>query len=302
MPLDTILATGGAVSIIAESDVAIAADRVMTWGPSGVGLSLDSGAPAPATTWYFAEGATGPFLLYYLFENPGASPATVTVRYLREGGPPVSRTRTLAPHGRTTVFVNADDPGVANASLGAVVTADVPILAERSMYLQANGTFAGGSASSGSPDLSTQWYFGEGATGPFFHAFLSLLNPGLTPATATVTYHLSDGSTAAKAYTVPAEGRRTVYFNGEAASDAALAALANGPVWFTVSSTQPILGERAMWWSEWPWYEGHAAAGSTMSDVAWGVAEGRDGGPRTATRPTCWSATPRPPPARSGSR
>jgi hypothetical protein len=277
--LNTVLGNAGAVSIIVESDVAIAADRAMTWGPSGVGLSLESGAPAPATTWYFAEGATGPFLLYYLFENPGSTPASVTVRYLREGDTPISRPRTLPPHSRTTVFVNADDPGVATASLGAVVTSDVPILAERAMYLQANGTFAGGSASSGSPALSTQWYFGEGATGPFFHAFLSLLNPGATPATATVTYHLSDGSTVAKAYGVPAEGRRTVYFNGEAESDATLAALATGPVWFTVSSTQPIAGERSMWWSTWPWYEGHAAAGSTISDVAWGVAEGRHGGP-----------------------
>jgi methionine-rich copper-binding protein CopC len=277
--LNTMLGTAAAVSIIVESDVAIAADRAMTWGPSGVGLSLDSGAPAPATTWYFAEGATGPFLLYYLFENPGATPANVTVRYLREGDTPISRTRTLPPHSRTTVFVNADDPGVATASLGAVVTADVPILAERAMYVQANGTFAGGSASSGSPSLSTQWYFGEGATGPFFHAFLSLLNPGPTAATATVTYHMSDGSTASKAYDVPAEDRRTIYFNGEADSDATLAALANGPVWFTVSSTQPIVGERAMWWSTWPWYEGHAAVGSTTSDVAWGVAEGRHGGP-----------------------
>ena len=29
-----------------------------------------------------------------------------------------------------------------------------------------------------STQLSTQWYFGEGATGPFFQAFLAMLNPG----------------------------------------------------------------------------------------------------------------------------
>ena len=276
--LDTILGTAAAVSIIVESDVAIAADRAMTWGTSGIGLSLDSGAPAPATTWYFAEGATGPFLLYYLFENPGATPASVTVRYLREVGPSISKTRTLPPHSRTTIFVNDEDPALAVSSLGAVVTSDLPILAERAMYMLSNGAFGGGSASSGSPTLSTQWYFGEGATGPFFHAFLSMINPGVTPATATVTYHLSDGSTASKDYNVPAAGRHTVYFNSEA-ENAGLAPLAHGPVWFTVTSTQPILGERAMWWSTWPWYEGHAAAGSTMSDVAWGVAEGRHGGP-----------------------
>ena len=189
----------------------------MTWGTSGIGASLDSGSPAPATTWYFAEGATGPFLLYYLLQNPGMTPATVTVRYLIEGGPPVTTTRTLPPQSRTTVFVNGEDPALSVASVGAIVTSDVPIFAERAMYVNAGGTLGGGSASAGSPQLSTQWYFGEGATGPFFHCFLSLLNPGTTAATATVTYHLSDGSTATKAYDVPAEGRRTVYFNGEAA-------------------------------------------------------------------------------------
>jgi hypothetical protein len=56
--LDTIPGVTGAVSIIVESDQPIAADRTMTWGDTGVGLSLDSGSPGPATTWYFAEGAT----------------------------------------------------------------------------------------------------------------------------------------------------------------------------------------------------------------------------------------------------
>ena len=277
--INTVLGLSAAVSIIVESDAPIVADRFMTWGSSGVGASLDSGAPAPATTWYFAEGATGPFYLYYLFQNPGTMPVNVTVRYLVEGSAPVIKTRTLPPHSRTTVFVNQDDPALAYASLGAVVTSDAPIVAERAMYVQGREALGGGSASSASNQLATQWYFGEGSTGPFFHAFLSLLNPGATEATATVTYHMSNGSTASKAYTVPAAGRRTVYFNGEAESDPALSALATGPVWFTVSSTQPILGERAMWWSTWPWYEGHAAPGSTTTAVSWAVAEGRQGGP-----------------------
>lgn len=277
--INEVLGVSAAVSIIVESDAPVAADRWMTWGDTGIGASLDSGAPAPGTTWYFAEGATGPFLLYYLFENPGTAPAKVTVRYLIEGAPSVTTTHDLAPQSRTTVFVNADDPALAAASVGAVVTSDVPIFAERAMYVNAGGTLGGGSASSASNQPATQWYFGEGSTGPFFHTFLSLLNPGANPATATVTYHLSDGSTASKAYDVPAAARRTVYFNGEAVDDPALAALATGPVWFTVNSTQPIVGERAMWWAaNWPWYEGHAAAGSTTSGIAWAVPEGRHGG------------------------
>ena len=147
--INTVLGASGAVAIIVESDVAVAADRFMTWGTSGIGASLDSGASAPATTWYFAEGATGPFFLYYLLQNPATTPATVTVRYLVEGGSPVSRTRTLPPQSRTTIFVNEDDPALARASLGAIITSDVPIFAERAMYLDGGGTLGGGAASAG---------------------------------------------------------------------------------------------------------------------------------------------------------
>ena len=114
--------TSAAVSIIVESDVPVAADRWMTWGTSGIGASLDSGAPAPATTWYFAEGATGPFLLYYLFENPGTSPAN--------GDHPLSgRGRAADHHDAHAAAAEPDDglrqrgrSGLAVASVGAVVT------------------------------------------------------------------------------------------------------------------------------------------------------------------------------------
>ena len=42
--INTVLGAAGAVAIVVESDVAVAADRFMTWGPSGIGASLDSGA------------------------------------------------------------------------------------------------------------------------------------------------------------------------------------------------------------------------------------------------------------------
>ena len=99
--INTVLGASGAVAIIVESDVAVAADRFMTWGTSGIGASLDSGASAPATTWYFAEGATGPFFLYYLLQNPATTPATVTVRYLVEGriaGHPDAHAPAAEPH------------------------------------------------------------------------------------------------------------------------------------------------------------------------------------------------------------
>ena len=46
-----------------------------------------AGVTAPATSWFLAEGATGPFFdLFILLANPNDQPAEVTVDYLLLGG------------------------------------------------------------------------------------------------------------------------------------------------------------------------------------------------------------------------
>jgi hypothetical protein len=52
---------------------------------------------APATDWFLAEGATGSFFTtFVLLSNPNATPAHVTMTYLREGGGTVTRLKTIA--------------------------------------------------------------------------------------------------------------------------------------------------------------------------------------------------------------
>ena len=276
--INTVLGVSAAVAIIVESDVPVAADRSMTWGTSGIGASLDSGSPAPATTWYFAEGATGPFLLYYLFQNPGTTPATVTVRYLIEGGPPLTTTRTLPPQSRTTVFVNGEDPALTVASVGAIVTSDAPIFAERAMYVNAGGTLGGGSASAGSPQLSTQWYFGEGATGPFFHAFLVAAESGddgghrdgdLSP-----ERRLDRVEGVRRAGRRPTDG--VFQRRGGVGSGAGGAGDRPGLVHGVLDAADPrragdVVAGLAL-------VRGPRRAGNTTSAVSWAVPEGRDGG------------------------
>ena len=48
-----------------------------------------------------------------------------------------------------------------------------------------------------------------------------------------------------------------------------------------VTSTQPILVERAQYWPGAPsdWYEAHNSFGATSLSTKWGLAEGRVGGP-----------------------
>lgn len=270
-----------AVSTIVESDAPIAADRLMRWGANQAGSSLGNGVQAPATTWYFAESATGSFALYYLIQNPNVLPAFVTVKYLRDVGPPIVKTYFIGGRSRRTIWVNGEDPGLAAAALGAAVISNQPIVVERAMYLNGKQIFEAGIGGAGIPQPSTAWYFAEGATGPFFDEFLTLLNPStIATATVGVAFHLQDGRTVSKFYRVAPERRQTVWLNLEALIDPTLFGLGTGPVWISLLSDVPVVAERTMWWPRGaPWYGGHVAPGTTAPGTSWVVPEGNVGGP-----------------------
>jgi methionine-rich copper-binding protein CopC len=279
----SIVGNNAVLGTVIESDKAMVADRLMRWGGGFYGSSVDIGAEAPATTWYLSEGSTGLFQLYYLLLNPGLTPAQVTVKFLREGGGPITKVYTVPAQSRYTVFVNLADAGLVVSSVGAQITSTQPIVAERSMYFSVNKLFDAGTGAMGSPQLATQWTFAESSTGPFFDEFISLLNPSTTQtATATLTFHLPGGSTLTRSYAVSPERRRTVYLNLEALLDPGLVALQNTTFWLTVDSDIPIATERVMWWPRGTlWYEGHASTGSTAANTSWVVPEGTagNGGP-----------------------
>jgi methionine-rich copper-binding protein CopC len=270
------------VSTHVESNIPVAADRFMRWGLTSYGSSLDSGVESPSTTWYFSEGATGPFALYYLLLNPGSAPAHVSITYLPESGSPITKTHTVAPHTRKTVFVNTESLGLLVAAVGAAITSDVPIVAERAMYLSSLfELFGAGGASTGTATLSKTWYFAEGATGPFFDEYILLANPSPTVTVdAEVTFRRDDGTGYVKHYTVVPQTRRTIWINQEASITPALAPLATGPVSVAVNADQPIVAERSMWWARGaPWYEVHASLGTPTPGPSWMIAEAAFDGP-----------------------
>ena len=47
----------------------------------------------------------------------------------------------------------------------------------------------------------------------------------------------------------------------------------------TITSTRPIVAERAMWWGGLPWTEGSVSIGSTATGTVWAIGEGAEGGP-----------------------
>ncbi|MPY88555.1 MAG: hypothetical protein GEU99_11580 [Luteitalea sp.] len=271
-------------SVRSETDIAV--ERSMTW-PVGVeyGSHADTGVASPATTWFLAEGHTAPFSLFYLLDNEGDEPATVTVRYLLpEGAQPIDTQYTIAPHSRHTVFVNLEDPALASTAVSATIQSadETPITVERAMYLNGpDGVFGAGHGTAAVTTPSDRWLFAEGATGDYFSLFLALANPGTEAAEVTVHYLLQgSGRAVSETYTVAPESRRTIYVNAEEVEGQSLA---NEALAIEITSDQPILAERAMWWPgadfSVVWREAHAAYGATAPAFTWVVAGGEHGGP-----------------------
>ena len=100
------LGIGGAeFGVEIDADVAVGADRVMTW--NGVGSHAESSVAAPGRQWFLAEGATGgPFNLFYLLQNTSSRTAAVTVRFLRPPpDAPIVRDYSVPPRSRYTIWV-----------------------------------------------------------------------------------------------------------------------------------------------------------------------------------------------------
>jgi type 1 glutamine amidotransferase len=271
-----------AFSTLIESDIGIVADRTMTWGDGRrYGSHAESAVTAPATSWYFAEGATSwNFDLFYLVQNPGTTAATVDVTFLRDGAPAVTRRYTAAPASRLTIAVDAI-PGLEAAEMAAAFESATPVIVERAMYLSRPGEpWSGGHASAGVTALAPRWFLAEGATGDFFSMFVLIGNPGTTDVPLRVSYLLPDGGRVDREHTVRAQRRLTL----NPVAESPLLAYTSLSVVVESLSGDPIVVERAMWWPGGgpTWYEGHSTLGVTTMGRTWAMAEAVSGGPDAA--------------------
>lgn len=276
--------TADEFSTVVESDVPVVAERGMSWDRvTGYGSHATAGAAAPATEWYFAEGATISGLqLFYLFSNPGATTAIVDVEYLLASGSAVTRQYTVPARSRRTIWVNYEGAPLDAAEISARIVSSQPIVAERATYLDRPGQpFSAGSASAGVTAPALEWRFAEGATGPFFDTFLLLANPGTMPVDVQATFQRPDGVTVQKTYPVPARTRRTVWVDNEDL------ALADTAVSTLLIASGGIVAERAMWWpgpTPATWAESHTEVGATATATMWAAADAMAG--RDATTST----------------
>ncbi len=91
--------------------------------------------PRLSNTWTLAEGATGFFAERIALANPDSVPADVTLTFLRPApSPPITRSYSLLPYGRTTVDVNGV-AGLGQNDVSTVITANTGgVVAERTMF------------------------------------------------------------------------------------------------------------------------------------------------------------------------
>jgi len=213
------------------------------------------GANAPAKAWYLAEGTTRTgFEEWLCLQNPGSSPITVNATYqLGSGqGAPISKTYTVPAKQRLTVSVNAEigpnkDDSVALTSTGSFI-------AERPMYFSYHGLWTGGHDVLGANASAKTWFFAEGTTRDNFDEWLTLQNPGSADAHVTITYYTTSGQAIPKSWTVSANSRLTVNVNQDAG--------ANQDISARVSSDQPIIAERPMYFNyNGVWTGGHDVVG-----------------------------------------
>jgi hypothetical protein len=256
-----------------ESDRPLVIDRTMSWDARGYGSHSERGIAAAATRWYLAEGAThSGFDLFYLILNPGEVAAAVEVRYLRPApAPPVLRYYEVPAHSRFNIWVDLE-PGLGNTDVSAVITANVPVIVERAMYLNAGGQmFGAGHESAGVTTPATAWFLAEGATGPFFDLFILVANPDDRAADIRVDFLLPRGDTVTKTYRVAGQSRFNIWVDLE---DPRLVDTAVSTRVTSLSGV-PVIVERAMWWPgpATSWAEAHNSAGSTETGVAWATAD-----------------------------
>jgi autotransporter-associated beta strand protein len=220
-------------------------------GNGQLGGTESSGVTSTSTHWFLAEGATGGFFdTFILVSNPNNTPANVTFQYLLPGGDTVTVRKTVGANARLTTNVGGeDDARLQNTAVSTVVTSDVPVIAERSMYWPGPPKpLIEGHNSFGVVDAGLKWGLAEGRTGtPFsYHTYILLANPQTTAANVTVTFLRESGAApVVKTFTVPATSR----FNIDSASDD-LKELHDETFATVIEVTNnvPIIVERSMYW------------------------------------------------------
>ncbi len=263
----TIMATIPLISL--SSITAHAAQRAASSNTTNRSELAQRGAPSASVSqvWYFAEGYTGPsFTEYLTIANPNTLAATVTVHYFLGSGNPITKTYLVAANSRYTILVNNEVGPNQNVSL--IVTATLPVIAERPMYFTYLNRIPGGSDVLGSPELGTSFDFGYLDTRQGYFTYLTILNQNLSSITAKIQYFPANGGAPLpRTHQINASSRGTVSVGSEGLPPGSYSAL--------VTLSAPGLVERPLYYVDSTGHTGSAdVVGIATPQTDWYFAEG----------------------------
>ncbi len=279
--VNSTVGAGREVSIAVSSADPFSAERPMyfDYGSGWTGGHDALGAPRTNTSFYFAEGYTGPgFEQWVCVLNPGGADASLDFRFqTQEEGEVLKTGYTVPANSRRTFKVNEVLGAGYQNSLQ--LSSDQPIVAERPIYFEYGGTagydWTGGHCVMGTDYLKREYYFAEGYTGPGFEEWLTLQNPNPLAVLVTAVYQFGDGATPLKIdYSIPAGTRKTVFVPDEVGL--------NRDVSVKLICDSPFLAERPMYFrysgtGGYGWTGGHCVIGASFRRKDLFFAEGYTG-------------------------
>jgi hypothetical protein len=235
------------VSAVIQANVPIVVERAMYLNTQGrtFGAGHNSaGVTALSTSWFFAEGATGPYFdLFLLLANPNPSGTTATVTYLLPNGTTVSRDYGVAANSRRTIDVENESPLLANTGVSMTVTAPIGIMAERAMWWPGGAaTWQEAHNSPGATATATQWAAADGEVASGIDTYVLLANTGAAAGLVRVSLLFEDGgASVSRDFLVAANSR----FNVNVAAEFPPAAGRRFGILVLSLSGVPLVVERA---------------------------------------------------------
>jgi hypothetical protein len=128
---DTVNNAAG-VSTVVSSDNPIICERAM-YGNDRAWAHDSIGAVSRKKTWYLAEGSTGGGMeTWILVQNPGSTPASVSLTYMTPGGPREGPSMVIPANSRYTFSVADTVPNTWEVS--TMVYSNKAVIVERAMY------------------------------------------------------------------------------------------------------------------------------------------------------------------------
>ena len=265
-------ATDVSATIISTDAVPLVVERTMRWDATGYGAHTEKATGGPTLNWFFAEGAQGFFQTFVLLANPNAAANKATVTFLREGGGAGHGSRsTSLPTSRKTIFAG-DILALRDKAFG------IQVVFDRLAWRSARCTSVSACSKRATNRRASTRRPRSGSSRKAPRARSSRRSCwSRIRATPTRRSPTRICRRAVCRSSRPARSSARSRWTGNIATEDV--SLANAAVATRITSTQPVIAERAQYWPFTPdqWFEAHNSFGATSLGLKWGLAEGRVG-------------------------